>query len=126
VQRLGDWPNRTRLGASPREGKHQWAWTIIAWACAFAVNPARERALRASGLTAQRRQARRGFHAKNAKLLRLQVNLAVNLTCDVLAENPDARLGQIEGCSREVHLVETLPATQKFGIERTDLVEHLL
>ena len=38
----------------------------------------------------------------------------------------DARLGQIEGCSREVHLVETLPATQKFGVERTDLVEHLL
>ena len=38
----------------------------------------------------------------------------------------DARLGQIEGCNRRVHLVETLPATQKFGIERTDLVEHLL
>jgi hypothetical protein len=38
----------------------------------------------------------------------------------------DARFGQIEGCNRRVHLVETLPATQKFGIERTDLVEHLL
>jgi hypothetical protein len=38
----------------------------------------------------------------------------------------DARLGQIEGCNRRVHLVETLPATQKFGIECTDLVEHLL
>jgi hypothetical protein len=38
----------------------------------------------------------------------------------------DARLGQIEGCNRRVHLVETLPATEKFGIERTDLVEHLL
>lgn len=37
-----------------------------------------------------------------------------------------ARLGEIEGCNRQVHLVETLPATQKFGIERTDLVEHLL
>ena len=36
------------------------------------------------------------------------------------------RLGQIEGCNRRVHLVETLPATQKFGIERADLVEHLL
>jgi hypothetical protein len=37
-----------------------------------------------------------------------------------------ARLGQIEGCNRRVHLVETLPATQKFGIQRTDLAEHLL
>jgi hypothetical protein len=37
-----------------------------------------------------------------------------------------ARLGEIECCNRRVHLVETLPAPQKFGIERTDLVEHLL
>jgi hypothetical protein len=36
------------------------------------------------------------------------------------------RLGEIEGRYRRVHLVETLPATQKFGVERTDLVEHLL
>ena len=37
-----------------------------------------------------------------------------------------ARLGQIEGCNRRVHLVETLPATQKLGVDRADLVEHLL
>jgi hypothetical protein len=34
-----------------------------------------------------------GIHAKNAKLWSLQVNLAVNLTSDVLAENPVGGLG---------------------------------
>ncbi|MCP3460945.1 hypothetical protein NLN62_50410 (plasmid) [Bradyrhizobium sp. CCGUVB23] len=37
-----------------------------------------------------------------------------------------ARLGNIEGCDRRVHLVETLAAAQKLGIDRTNLVEHLL
>jgi hypothetical protein len=37
----------------------------------------------------------------------------------------DARLGDVEGCDGRVHLVETLAAAQKFGIDRTDLVEHL-
>jgi hypothetical protein len=38
----------------------------------------------------------------------------------------DARLGDIEGSAGQVHLVETLAAAQKFGIDRTDLVEHLV
>jgi hypothetical protein len=37
-----------------------------------------------------------------------------------------ARLGKIEGCDGRVHLVETLAATQKLGIDRANLVEHLL
>ena len=37
----------------------------------------------------------------------------------------DARLGDVEGSDGRVHLVETLAAAQKFGIDRTDLVEHL-
>src|SRR5437588_9129502 len=37
----------------------------------------------------------------------------------------DARLGDIEGSDGRVHLVETLAAAQKFGIDRADLVEHL-
>ncbi len=37
-----------------------------------------------------------------------------------------ARLGKIECCNSRVHLVETLAAAQKLGIDRTNLVEHLL
>ena len=37
-----------------------------------------------------------------------------------------ARLGKIECCNSRVYLVETLAAAQKLGIDRTDLVEHLL
>lgn len=37
----------------------------------------------------------------------------------------DARLGDVEGSDGRVHLVETLAAAQKFGVDRTDLVEHL-
>ncbi|MFZ1006993.1 MAG: hypothetical protein WAN65_09160 [Candidatus Sulfotelmatobacter sp.] len=37
-----------------------------------------------------------------------------------------ARLGKIERCDRRIHLVETLAATQKLGIDRANLVEHLL
>jgi hypothetical protein len=37
----------------------------------------------------------------------------------------DARLGEVEGSDGRVHLVETLAAAQKFGIDRADLVEHL-
>jgi hypothetical protein len=37
-----------------------------------------------------------------------------------------ARLGEVEGSDGRVHLVETLAAAQKFGIDRADLVEHLL
>jgi hypothetical protein len=37
----------------------------------------------------------------------------------------DARLGDVEDSDGRVHLVETLAAAQKFGIDRTDLVEHL-
>src|SRR5438094_6599413 len=37
----------------------------------------------------------------------------------------DARLGEIEGSDGRVHLVETLAAAQKFGIDRADLGEHL-
>ena len=36
-----------------------------------------------------------------------------------------ARLGDVEGSDGRVHLVETLAAAQKFGIDRADLVEHL-
>ena len=36
-----------------------------------------------------------------------------------------ARLGEVEGGDGRVHLVETLAAAQKFGIDRADLVEHL-
>ena len=58
-------------------------------ACAFAVIPRASAPLRASGLTAQRCQARRGLSCQNAKLWSLQVNP----TCDVLAENPVGGLG---------------------------------
>lgn len=37
----------------------------------------------------------------------------------------DARLGDVEGSDGGVHLVETLAAAQKFGIDRADFVEHL-
>ena len=37
-----------------------------------------------------------------------------------------ARLDEIENCDGRVHLIETFAAAQKFGIDRTDLVEHLL
>ena len=37
-----------------------------------------------------------------------------------------ARLGEIEGGDGRIHLVETLAAAQQFGIDRADLVEHLL
>ena len=36
-----------------------------------------------------------------------------------------ARLGEVEGSDGRVHLVETLAAAQKFGIDRAYLVEHL-
>ena len=36
-----------------------------------------------------------------------------------------ARLGEVEGSDGRVHLVETLAAAQKFGIDRADFVEHL-
>lgn len=36
------------------------------------------------------------------------------------------RLGEVEGCNSRIHLIETLAAAQKFGIDRADLVEHLL
>jgi hypothetical protein len=36
-----------------------------------------------------------------------------------------ARLGEVEGSDGRVHLVETLAAAQKLGIDRADLVEHL-
>jgi hypothetical protein len=36
------------------------------------------------------------------------------------------RLGEVEGGDGRVHLVETLAAAQQFGIDRADLVEHLL
>ena len=36
-----------------------------------------------------------------------------------------ARLGDVEGSDGRIHLVETLAAAQKFGIDRADLVEHL-
>jgi hypothetical protein len=38
----------------------------------------------------------------------------------------DARLGKIEGCDGRIHLIQTLAATQKLGIDRANLVEHLL
>ena len=37
-----------------------------------------------------------------------------------------ARLGEVEGSDGRVHLVETLAAAQQFGIDRANLVEHLL
>jgi len=37
----------------------------------------------------------------------------------------DARLGDVEGSDGRVHLVETLAAAQKFGVDCTDIVEHL-
>jgi hypothetical protein len=37
-----------------------------------------------------------------------------------------ARLGKIERCDSRIHLVEILAATQKLGIDRANLVEHLL
>jgi hypothetical protein len=36
-----------------------------------------------------------------------------------------ARFGDVESSDGRVHLVETLAAAQKFGIDRADLVEHL-
>ena len=36
-----------------------------------------------------------------------------------------ARLGEVEGIDGRVHLVETLAAAQKFGIDRADLVEQV-
>jgi hypothetical protein len=36
------------------------------------------------------------------------------------------RLGEVEGGDGRIHLVETLAAAQQFGIDRADLVEHLL
>ena len=36
------------------------------------------------------------------------------------------RLGEVEGGDGRIHLIETLAAAQKFGIDRADLVEHLL
>jgi hypothetical protein len=38
----------------------------------------------------------------------------------------DARLGDVEACEGRIHLVETLATAQKLGVDRTDLVEHLL
>lgn len=38
----------------------------------------------------------------------------------------DARLGDVEACDGRIHLVETLATAQKLGVDRTDLVEHLL
>ena len=37
-----------------------------------------------------------------------------------------ARLGEVEGGDGRIHLVETLATTQKLGIDRANLVEHLL
>jgi hypothetical protein len=37
-----------------------------------------------------------------------------------------ARLGKIERCDSRIHLVEALAATQELGIDRANLVEHLL
>lgn len=37
-----------------------------------------------------------------------------------------SRLGEIEGGDGRLHLVETLATAQQFGIDRADLVEHLL
>ena len=36
------------------------------------------------------------------------------------------RLGEVEGGDGLIHLVETFAAAQQFGIDRADLVEHLL
>ena len=38
----------------------------------------------------------------------------------------DARLGDVEACDGRIHLVEPLATAQKLGVDRTDLVEHLL
>jgi hypothetical protein len=38
----------------------------------------------------------------------------------------DARLGEVEACDSRIHLVDPLATAQKLGIDRTDLVEHLL
>src|SRR6266851_2622428 len=38
----------------------------------------------------------------------------------------DARLGEVEACDGRIHLVDPLATAQKLGIDRTDLVEHLL
>jgi hypothetical protein len=38
----------------------------------------------------------------------------------------DTRFGKIESCDSWIHLVETLSATQKLGIDCANLVEHLL
>jgi hypothetical protein len=37
-----------------------------------------------------------------------------------------ARLRKIENCTGWVHLIETLTAAQEFGVDRANLVEHLL
>jgi hypothetical protein len=37
-----------------------------------------------------------------------------------------ARLDEVESCDGRIHLIEILAATQKFGIDRADFVEHLL
>ena len=37
-----------------------------------------------------------------------------------------ARLDEVESCDARIHLIEILAATQKFGIDRADFVEHLL
>ena len=36
------------------------------------------------------------------------------------------RLGEVEGGDGRIHLVETFAAAQQFGVDRADLVEHLL
>jgi hypothetical protein len=37
-----------------------------------------------------------------------------------------ARPGKIQRCDRRIHSIETFAATQKLGIDRANLVEHLL
>jgi hypothetical protein len=37
-----------------------------------------------------------------------------------------ARLDEVERCNGRIHLVQTLAAAQKLGIDRTNLVQHLL
>jgi hypothetical protein len=44
---------------------------------------------------------------------------------DHVGEN-GARLDEIESCDGRIHLIETFAAAQKLGIDRADLVEHLL
>ena len=36
------------------------------------------------------------------------------------------RRGEVEVCNGRIHLIETLAAAQKVGIDCADLVEHLL